>query len=61
MAEKLAWDFVSKLSAEDKFELVTVLPGFIIGPLIHGDGCSSQKMLTGIVTGKVPAFYPISF
>lgn len=40
-AERAAWDFVNALPEGEKFELVTILPGFIVGPLIHGDGCSS--------------------
>lgn len=40
-AEQLAWEYHNSLSDADKFELVVVKPGFIVGPLIHQDGCSS--------------------
>lgn len=61
LAEKLAWSFVEALPAEEKFELVTIVPGFIVGPLIHGDGCSSQQLITSIVTGLIPGYYPLTF
>eukprot|EP00118_Oscarella_pearsei_P020899 m.231319 g.231319 ORF g.231319 m.231319 type:complete len:99 (+) comp40067_c4_seq2:253-549(+) len=33
-AEKAAWDFVKDLEDEKKFELVTILPALVFGPLI---------------------------
>ncbi len=32
LAEKAAWDFVRNLKGDEKIELVTILPGFIVGP-----------------------------
>jgi len=38
MAEKAAWDFIENLSEEDKFELTTINPSFILGPnMVTGD------------------------
>ena len=35
LAEKAAWDFVEALDADEKFALVTINPGFIIGPNLN--------------------------
>jgi len=32
LAEKAAWDFLQQLPDNEKFELVTVMPGFVQGP-----------------------------
>ena len=35
LAERYAWDYLKQLSKKDKFELTTILPGFLIGPNIN--------------------------
>ena len=32
LSEKAAWKYLEDLPVEERFELVTVLPGFILGP-----------------------------
>ena len=32
LAEKAAWDFVDALPEDEKFELVTINPGLVLGP-----------------------------
>ena len=32
LTEKIAWDFVAALPEDQKFELVTICPVFIMGP-----------------------------
>ena len=54
-AEKAAWDFVNKLSEEDKFELVSLNPGGIFGPLLFKDDGTSQKFITDIINGNLPS------
>lgn len=34
LAEKAAWKFVADLPEGEKFELATILPGMILGPMI---------------------------
>ena len=34
MAEKAVWEFRDKLTEEEKFDVVTINPGFILGPLL---------------------------
>ncbi|CAG0912948.1 unnamed protein product [Notodromas monacha] len=47
-AEKAAWDYVKGLSDSEKFELVTICPSFINGPLltsIHNDATSLEPVV----------------
>lgn len=41
LAEKAAWDYLKELPEDEKFEVVTINPGFIVGPSICGPGFSS--------------------
>ena len=34
LAEKAAWDFVDKLPEDEKIEIVTINPSFILGPVL---------------------------
>jgi nucleoside-diphosphate-sugar epimerase len=46
-AEKEAWDFVKKLPEGEKFDLVTICPSFIYGPLltkIHSEATSLEVL-----------------
>ena len=54
MAERAAWDFIKSLPEEEKFELVTINPAFIIGPSICGPGFQSQQAISDFVMGKHP-------
>jgi len=53
LAERAAWKFVEDLPADEKFELVTVLPAYVMGPpLMHGSG-TSIGFLQALMTGKM--------
>ena len=53
LAEKAAWDFVAALPEEDKFELVTILPGWVMGPPLRGDLENSQEWLKTLMEGTM--------
>ena len=61
LAEKAAWDFVKGLPEEEKFELATINPSFVIGPAISGPGFESQKIIADMVTGKLPGMPLLRF
>ena len=44
-AEKAAWDFVAELPEESKFELATINPGLIVGPLLQKKKCASFDVI----------------
>lgn len=39
LAEKAAWDYVKQLPENEKFELVAINPGFILGPNLVLESC----------------------
>jgi dihydroflavonol-4-reductase len=61
LAEKCAWDFIDNLEGDEKFELNTCNPGFVIGPLLNKQGGASQDIVTQIMKGKLPGLPPIHF
>lgn len=36
LAEKAAWDFLKSLPEDERFEMVTICPGFVMGTAIAG-------------------------
>lgn len=52
-AEKAAWDFWKK--HEGKFELATVNPGFVLGPVFVSSGGTSEEVVADFLKGAVPA------
>lgn len=54
LAEKAAWEFVESLPAEKKFELSTVNPTLVQGPMLSGSSCSSAEIVRDIAIGKMP-------
>ena len=55
LAEKAAWDYVAALPEEKKFEVVTVNPGFIIGPNLNKCQFSSGDVVLKMLDGSIPA------
>jgi dihydroflavonol-4-reductase len=49
LAEMAAWDFQKSLPEEDRFEIVTINPGLILGPAI----ISGSEFSSGIVINKM--------
>ena len=54
LAEKAAWDYLKLLPEDKRVELVTINPGFIIGPSLCGPGFESGKIVGDLVLGKAP-------
>jgi nucleoside-diphosphate-sugar epimerase len=51
MSEKAAWDFSRDLPEDEKFELVTILPGLVSGmiyiPGMHSSGSVYANLISG--------------
>jgi nucleoside-diphosphate-sugar epimerase len=61
-AEDAAWQFVGELPPEKKFELATINPSLVLGPLLTGASASSSSaIMKGMLTGKTPALPNIVF
>ncbi len=51
LAEKAAWKFMEDLPAEEKFELTTVLPAFVMGPPLTPASGTSTGFVQGVLSG----------
>ncbi|PIK48967.1 hypothetical protein BSL78_14180 [Apostichopus japonicus] len=51
MAEKAAFEYVEKLSDKDKFEICTVLPGYVIGPTLTDQVSTSLDIIKRVMVG----------
>ncbi|MFE7744583.1 SDR family oxidoreductase [Nocardia sp. NPDC057455] len=54
LAERAAWDFVAKLPAAERFELVVVNPGMVLGPLLSAATSTSHEPVRRLLAGDVP-------
>jgi len=53
LAEKAAWDFVAALPDDQKFELVCVNPGFIMGPPLRKEESTSTGWMKRLLEGTM--------
>jgi nucleoside-diphosphate-sugar epimerase len=53
LAEKAAWDFHASLPESERFELVTILPGFVLGPALRLEPSSSTDFCKNALEGKM--------
>lgn len=60
LAERAAWDFVAALP-EPKLELVTILPGAILGPLFEADFSLSGELVRMLLDRKLPGIPDLGF
>jgi len=54
LAEKAAWDYQAKLPENEKFEIVTINPGFILGPVLVKSPFTSEEIIRKFMLGKFP-------
>lgn len=59
-AEKLVWDYIDNLPDKEKFEVVTLNPGVVFGPLLIKSEGASVKVIINIITGKFPSIPQIA-
>ena len=54
IAERAAWDYVQGLPDSQRFELVTINPGVVLGPVL-GEECSiSGEVVRKLLAGEMP-------
>ncbi|XP_067138921.1 uncharacterized protein [Centruroides vittatus] len=61
LAEKAAWDFVKDLPASKRFELATVNPALVIGPIISGTVSTSTEVIKRLMDGSMPMLPRLNF
>lgn len=54
LAERAAWDFVAELPAEQRFELVVVNPGMVLGPVRQASVGTSVEIVRRLLARGVP-------
>jgi len=55
LAEKAAWDFQASLPEAERFELVVINPGFVVGPSLRLEPSTSIDFCKYALEGKMPA------
>jgi dihydroflavonol-4-reductase len=61
LAERAAWELVERLPDAQRFELVVINPGFVLGPLLNGDPGTSGELVRKLMTREMPACPEIGF
>lgn len=59
LAERAAWDFHKSLPENERFELCTVNPTLVQGPMLSANSCSSADIPRQILLGEMPAVVDI--
>jgi nucleoside-diphosphate-sugar epimerase len=55
LAERAAWEFVGDLPGPRRLELVTVIPGLVLGPLQNAEVKTSNEVVQRLLNGSLPA------
>lgn len=61
LAEKAAWDYLQSLTEEQKFELAVINPGFVIGPTLSQNPCTSAEVFVKLLSRAYPALPNLIF
>ena len=54
LAELAAWEFQKNLPEHEKFEIVTINSGMIMGPAFVGAGFNSGEIISNFMEGEYP-------
>jgi nucleoside-diphosphate-sugar epimerase len=61
LAEHAAWDYVSTLSEDQKFELATINPGLVLGPILTEDHGTSNEVIRKMMCRELPGLPNLGF
>lgn len=61
LAERAAWDYVAALPESERFELVALLPGAILGPLLDDDFSVSGTIVKALLGREFPGVPDLGF
>jgi dihydroflavonol-4-reductase len=61
VAEMAAWELVRALPAERKPELVTINPGFVLGPILESDPGVTNELVLKLVKRQLPGIPNLVF
>lgn len=54
MAEKAAWEFQEGLPEEERFDIVTINPGLVLGPNLNSANFSSGDVIKQFLMKEMP-------
>jgi len=54
MAEKAAWDYQKSIPEEERFDMVCINPGLVMGPSFVGKGFASGEIMELFMMGTLP-------
>ena len=60
LAEKAAWDFIKNLPNNEKFEVVTINPGLVLGPNLNEAQFSSGDIIKKFMMREMPGLPYVS-
>ena len=52
-AERAAWDYQASLPEKERFDIVTILPGAVIGPPLRKEAFTSSGLVRGLMSGQM--------
>jgi dihydroflavonol-4-reductase len=61
LAEKAAWEFVKNLPPHQQFELATINPSGVLGPMLSTTTCPSGEIMEKILLAKYPGLPDMRF
>jgi len=61
LAEKAAWEFQEKLPEDERFEIVTINPGLILGPTLVSSNFSSGDIIKKFMHREMPGVPKVQF
>lgn len=61
LAERAAWEYVASLDPASRFELATILPGFVQGPVLGGTQCTSSEPISRLLQRSMPMVPDVNF
>ncbi|XP_077988235.1 uncharacterized protein LOC144442737 [Glandiceps talaboti] len=61
LAERAAWEFVKNLKDDEKFELVALNPGYVVGPVLSGTSCTSSEIPRRLLNREMPAVPEVNY
>jgi dihydroflavonol-4-reductase len=61
LAERAAWEYVESLPENERFELVTLLPGAILGPQLDREGSVSGTIVRALLAREFPGVPDLGF
>jgi nucleoside-diphosphate-sugar epimerase len=61
LAERAAWEYLEGVPAAERFELVTLLPGALLGPLLDGDFSVSGEIVRALMARVFPRVPDLGF